>query len=362
MARKRYSSKNRGPEDTGQDPELSIPDEIPFIEVIQALLDENSPLQPRFVYRLSDLGSSDLTELERNWERVPAWRRQALMEDIENLGESDFLLSFERVSRLALTDGDPRVRELAVRTLWDYESEDLVPVFLNLMESDAILDVRAAAASALGKYIYLGELEELAESLLHEVEERLLKVAGGSDLSLVRRRSLEAMGFSAHPRVPELIEQAYRSGNNDWIASALFAMGRSANSRWIPQVLEMLDHDFPAVRMEAARAAGELEAGQALSALLQLLTDEDDEVRAAAIWSLSQLGGQGVREALEMMYEETRDDEEAELLEAALDNLDFTEEMSFFSTLMDIEDEGADDEDADEEYDLDDLLDEEGED
>jgi HEAT repeat protein len=229
------------------------------------------------------------------------------------------------------------------------------------MENDAILDVRAAAASALGKYIYLGEIEELPATLLHEIEDRLLKVASGNDLSLVRRRSLEAMGFSAHPLVPDLIEQAYRSGNNDWIASALFAMGRSANSRWIPQVMEMLAHDYPAVRMEAARAAGELEVAQATPVLLELLNDEDDDVRSAAIWSLSQLGGEGVREALETMYEETQDDEEAELIESALENLDFTEEIGFFSTLMDIEDGEADEGDLDEEYDLNDLLDDEEE-
>lgn len=338
-----------------------MPETIPFTEVIQALLDESSPLQPHYVYRLSDLVSSELDELASTWERVPTWRRQALMEDIEELGDRDFLLSFEGVSRLALTDSDARVRELAVRTLWDYESEDLVPVLLNMMENDAILDVRAAAASALGKYIYLGEIEELPATLLHEIEDRLLKVASGNDLSLVRRRSLEAMGFSAHPLVPDLIEQAYRSGNNDWIASALFAMGRSANSRWIPQVMEMLAHDYPAVRMEAARAAGELEVAQATPVLLELLNDEDDDVRSAAIWSLSQLGGEGVREALETMYEETQDDEEAELIESALENLDFTEEIGFFSTLMDIEDGEADEGDLDEEYDLNDLLDDEEE-
>lgn len=338
-----------------------MPETIPFTEVIQALLDESSPLQPRYVYRLSDLVSSELDELASTWERVPTWRRQALMEDIEELGDRDFLLSFEGVSRLALTDSDARVRELAVRTLWDYESEDLVPVLLNMMENDAILDVRAAAASALGKYIYLGEIEELPATLLHEIEDRLLKVASGNDLSLVRRRSLEAMGFSAHPLVPDLIEQAYRSGNNDWIASALFAMGRSANSRWIPQVMEMLAHDYPAVRMEAARAAGELEVAQATPVLLELLNDEDDDVRSAAIWSLSQLGGEGVREALETMYEETQDDEEAELIESALENLDFTEEIGFFSTLMDIEDGEADEGDLDEEYDLNNLLDDEEE-
>jgi hypothetical protein len=343
MARKRYPPRDREPVEPERD-EGSMPEEIPFNEVLTALLDENMPLQPRFVYRLSDLGRGDLDDLERTWEQVPVWRRQALMEDVEELGESDYLLSFEGVSRLALQDGDPTVRELAVRALWEYESDDLIPVFLRLMENDSTADVRAAAASALGKYIYLGEIDELSEELLGEIEDRLLKVANGSDLSLVRQQCLEALGFSGNPLVGDLIEKAYASGNNDWVASALFAMGRSANERWIPQVMEKLRNDYPAVRLEAARAAGELEVSQAVDPLLQLLDDEDDDVRAAAIWSLSQIGGEGVREALEESYEETEDDEEAELIEAALDNLDFTEEVGFFSTMLDIPDEELDEE------------------
>jgi hypothetical protein len=353
MARKRYPPSDREPVEPERD-EGSIPEEIPFNEVLTALLDENTPLQPRFVYRLSDLGRGDLAELERTWEQVPVWRRQALMEDVEELGESDYLLSFEGVSRLALQDGDPRVRELAVRALWEYESDDLIPFFFWLMENDSTADVRAAAASALGKYVYLGEIEELSEELLSEIEDRLLKVANGSDLSLVRRQCLEALGFSGNPLVGDLIEKSYASGNNDWVASALFAMGRSANERWIPQVMEKLTSDYPAVRLEAARAAGELEVAQAVDPLLELLDDEDDDVRAAAIWSLSQIGGEGVREALEESYEFSEDDEETELIEAALDNLDFTEEVGFFSTMLDIPDEDQD-EALDEKGDEDDL-------
>lgn len=265
---------------------------------------------------------------------MPAWRRRALMEDIEDMSERDYLLSFESVGRLALHDAEARVRELAVRALWEYEEKDLVPVFLDLLESDPDAEVRAVAAAALGKYVFLGETEELPEDLFREVEERLLSVARGSDLSKVRRQSLESLGYSSNKAVTPLIETAYSSGNDDWLSSALFAMGRSANESWIPQVLAMLDHDLPAVRTEAARAAGELEASSSLARLLELLEDEDDEVRAASIWSLSQIGGQGVREVLEKMYSETSDNDEADLIQAALDNLAFTEDSGFF--LMDV--------------------------
>ena len=45
----------------------------------------------------------------------------------------------------------------------------------------------------------------------------------------------------------------------------------------------------------------------------------------ATLWSLSELGGGGVREALTAMYDQTEDDEMLEYLDAALDNLSFNE-------------------------------------
>ena len=61
--------------------------------------------------------------------------------------------------------------------------------------------------------------------------------------------------------------------------------------------------------------------------LLDLLEEEaqDPELRYATIWSLSQIGGEQVRETLEELLEETEDEEEAEWLENALDNLTLTE-------------------------------------
>lgn len=333
---------------------MSTPAEIPFKEVLSALLDADTPLHPRYLFRLSDLESEDLNQLKAIWSQIPVWRRQALLEDIEELGESDYLLSFEAFSRFALKDEDEKVRMLAVRTLWDYDSIDLLQTFLQMVEKDPASDVRAATASALGKYVYLGEIEELPEEKLHHIEDVLLKITNSKDTTLVRRRALESLGFSGRKEVEPMIEAAYYSGNNDWIASALFAMGRSAHEDWASLVMEMLENDESELRFESARAAGELEISEAVPRLVDLLNDEDEDVRSAAIWSLSQIGGEGVRDILESMYEETEDDEEAELIESALDNLAFTEDMQLFSLLdvPDLEEEDLDDDLDDDLFDL----------
>jgi len=225
------------------------------------------------------------------------------------------------------------VRTLAIRLLWEAEDKKLVPAFLEMMERDPDVEVRSTAASALGRYVYLGEVDEIPEEMLHTIEERLLAVTRGSDHPKVRQRALEALGYSGRPEVPELLLTAYASNDSGWLTSALFAMGRSADTRWENEVIRMLDHARSDVRLEAVRAAGELGLASAREPLIEMLTengDEDDFVRSAAIWSLSQIGGENVRDVLENLLENTEDEDEADLLEDALDNLSFTEDMQIF--------------------------------
>ena len=68
--------------------------------------------------------------------------------------------------------------------------------------------------------------------------------------------------------------------------------------------------------------------------LLRLLEEEDDDVVAgAAVWSLSQIGGEDVRLYLQNLLDKVEDDEQAAFLEEALDNLAFTEDMASFDML-----------------------------
>jgi len=82
------------------------------------------------------------------------------------------------------------------------------------------------------------------------------------------------------------------------------------------------------------QASGELALALARPLLLRLLEDEFDEVIAgAAIWSLSQIGGEDVRLYLQNLLDKVEDDDQAALLEEALDNLAFTEDKTLFDLL-----------------------------
>jgi len=311
----------------------NLPSEISFQTVLEALLNTDTTLDPAYLFRLSDLEGEDAQQIKEAWSQIPDWRRRALLEDIEQLADDNNLLSFEQICRIAIDDDDPRVRFLAVRPMFMYEPVDLIGKITSMLENDADENVRAVCASTLGKFVYLGEIEDIPHQTKDEIVDCLLRVTQSEDTREVRRRALEALGFTTHKTIPGLIDQAFASEHNDWLVSALFAMGRTYDSRWAPKVVQMLHHQSPAIRFEAARAAGELEIRDAVQNLLELIEDTDEDVRLAATWSLSQVGGEGVMEALENQLKVARSQEEARVAQEALDNLLFNQDMELFGLL-----------------------------
>ncbi len=210
----------------------------------------------------------------------------------------------------------------------------------------------AAAANALGLFVYQGELEKIPAKLHHQIEDDLLKAATSAKETLVRRRALESLGYSGRQEVIPLIEAAYHEKNPDWVVSALFAMGRSSDERWKKQVVSKLHVPDEDIRSEAVHAAGELELPSARPILLDLLEDEEDlEMRREIIWALSKIGGEGVRDRLEELLDAEEDDEEAGFIEEAMDNLTFTEDMGLIDMFdldpeADLHEEELDEEDG----------------
>ncbi len=303
----------------------------PVLAVVDALLNESQPFPARYLHRFSALEPVDLKKLTNAWPQVSPRRKHPLLEDLEDLAEADTLTSFDDMARSLLADTDPQVRARSIRLLWECEDAKLVPVYLDMLNNDEDIEVRAAAANALGQFVYLGELEKIPAELHHKIEDQLLAAATSSKETLVRRRALEALGYSGRAEVIPLIEAAYCEKAPDWTVSALFAMGRSCDDRWKKQVLSQLRSPGEDIRSEAIHAAGELELKSARPALLDLLEDEEDlEVRHELIWALSKIGGEGVRAKLEELFEIEEDDEVADFIEEALDTLSFTEDMGGF--------------------------------
>jgi HEAT repeat protein len=300
---------------------------IPFLTVLNDLLDDGKPFPARYLHHFSNLEPEDLKKLTKAWTQVSPGRKHTLLEDLEVLAEADALTSFDDLARSLLADADPQVRTRAIRLLWDCDDPKLVPVYLNILNADEHVDVQAAAANALGQFVYLGELEELPPDLQRTLEDQLLAAATSAREPLVRRRALESLGYSGRAELVPLIESAYREKDPDWMVTALIAMGRSCDDRWKKQVLSQLRSPDYDTRSAAIHAVGELEFESGRSVLLDILEDEDDlEVRHELIWALSRIGGEGVRARLEDLYEIEEDDAEADFIEEALDTLSFNDQ------------------------------------
>lgn len=312
-----------------------------FDAIKAALLNKDAPFPPGMIYFFSDISLVDLELLSEVWPEVWIERRRGLLEDMEHLAEGDTLLYFDPVAIMCLEDDDPVARTTAVRLLWQSQKESLVPKFLKLLKEDPEEIVRAAAATALGMFVYLGELEEIKTSTYQKVVESLIKAHLDDNETVVRRRALEALGYAGHPEVPDFIQRAYNKNDEEWLQSALFAMGRSCDNQWKDSVLHMFDHPDNLVRYEAIRAAGELEIKAARELIFDLLEEgiDDEDIYYAAIWSLSKIGGEGVRSLFENALEETEDLEEIRFLEEAIENLDFTEQVNHFDLMAFDEDD-----------------------
>ncbi|MGB8982296.1 MAG: HEAT repeat domain-containing protein [Anaerolineales bacterium] len=325
-----------------------------FQSVLDALLSDRREFPRRYLQLFSDIGTLELKTVLDIWPRVKPNRKLSLLADLDALAEVDTLVSFDDFARALLTDPEAEIRTRAIRLLDECEDTRLVPSYLDMLTNDPDLDVRIEAARALNLFVDLGELEEVSEDIFHQVEDALLVCAASEDNVRVRHAALESLGYSSRSEVSTLIESAFHRQDPAWQASALVAMGRSADNRWDDEVTRSLVHVDDRIRRAAVQSAGELSLQSARPILLKMLGEEEDaDVLSAAIWSLSQIGGEDVRTYLENLLDALEeDDEQIAFLEEALDNLAFTEDLDRFDLLaVDPDDELVeldDDDDKDE--------------
>lgn len=300
------------------------------------------------LYIFSRLDKKDLQVFQQNWPNIPTQRRQEVMQELVEICEANFEVSFDPVFFLGMGDEDAQVRASAINGLWENETIALIKPLIHLLRSDPASQVRATAASALGKFVYLHELEELDQPQGLLVEEALLAtIHQPLEDDEVRRRAIEAISYSSEANIIDIIENAYYDDNEKMQVSAIFAMGRNADARWRPRVLAELDNPIVEIRFEAVRACGELELKEAMPRLVSLVEEEPDpEVQQMAIWAMGRIGGPLARDVLEQYLDS---DIEAVAL-AAEEALD---ELNLFDGSFDLFDFSEDD--SDDLYNLDDF-------
>lgn len=301
---------------------------IDFSQVLKHLQSDEA-LRAKLLYHLSMPNRQNLADFQAAWPTIPLLRRQECIRRLAEITEDSFEVYFDPLFITALNDDDPQVQAAAIDGLEENVDPALIPVLGHLLHEGKTIDVRSSAATALGKYVYLGEVDEISPEAQTLAEQALLKsLRDPAEDTFVMRRSLEAIAFSSRPGIEKLIADAYEHEDTDVQASAIFAMGRHGAERWQQIVLDNLRQDNPALRYEAAQASGELILVDALPLLVSLIDqDSDIQIKQAAIWSLGQIGGNVAQETLEILIES----EDALLVTAAEDAL---EAMTMFDGIQ----------------------------
>ena len=292
---------------------------------------------PASLYHLSSLETEGHARVREVWPRLPVELRRRLMTRLAELTEADFEVDFGAIFRLGLEDEDAEVRTAAVEGLWDDHDVRLVPLLATALREDEAVTVRAAAATSLGRFVLMGELNKIRpEPHVTSYQALLAACQAADEHEEVQRRALESLAYIGNDTVAELIRQAYAVPEEKVRISAIFAMGRSADPRWARHVRQELVSPNPELRYEAARACGELELGEAVPELAELADDVDLEVQEAALWALGQIGGDEAREILERCCLAENEATRA-AAEAALDELEFLhgDLSEFFTRLID---------------------------
>jgi len=267
---------------------------------LKELADSTHPLGVAKLVNLSHLTPDEVSAFQDAWRDADTQRRRQVIDQLIELAEDNVELDFDSVFRTGLTDSDAEVRRSSIRGLWEYEERDLIPMLVDLLLTDCDQEVRAEAALALGRYALKAEFEEIRASDADMVDDALRKAIDDRGQGMeVRARALEAVGVRTQPWVTQLIEDAYSGDQARLRVSALHAMGRSCDSRWLSTLLRELESDDAETRYEAATACGSLGDESAVHNLLPLLDDDDAEVQEATIQALGQIGGRDAKRALE---------------------------------------------------------------
>ena len=280
---------------------------------------------------LSDLSPAELGVFARHWFRLSPERKRAVLTTMVELAEDSLELDFSTIFKLCLKDDDDWVLEKAIDGLWEYEDRSVLPGLLQVLASYRGPDVRAAAASALGKFCVLAQEGYLLSPDAANIHATLMAHLQDPDESLeVRRRSLEAVAPFNTPDIRDLVCWAYRSDDLLLKSSAVFAMGRTGDVSWLPILVQELDNGEPALRYETANACGDLGEEDLVPHLLGLLDDDDYQVQIAGLNALGKIGGNLAKRALLKCIEDG-DASLEEAARAALENVEFLEDPMAFA-------------------------------
>lgn len=268
-------------------------------DLIGQLADSTKRLTKSQLMGLSDMSSSEAKRFKELWQGLGSVRRRHLIAQLTTEAGENVQLNFNSVFTTCLSDPDEVVRTKAIEGLWECQEPGLIGILTSLLKDDTSKSVRKAAAKALGVFVLLAELGKIRQHYAEQLETALLNVIKNSAQDFeIRQRALESISYFSHPEIFEIIKEAYHGEEQPLKVSALRAMGRNMDFRWLTILLKELSNPKAEIRLEAAKACGDMGDEKVVISLIERSEDEDSRVQLAAIQSLGQIGGRRAIKAL----------------------------------------------------------------
>ena len=294
--------------------------------IVADLSDPDAQIRHTDLVQLSGLSRVEVMSVISGWTNIRPERRRDLLDRMSELAGDNIELDFTALFRACLRDGEASVRASAARGLWDSDDRIVIRPLVELLSKDRSSEVRSAAATTLGKFAEMAEDGKLIRRDGKRISDALMAVIEDpNEENETRRRAIEAIAPVTSERVHETIQRSYDDDDPLMKQSAIFAMGRSSDSRWLPIVLRETWHRDAAIRYEAAIACGYLGDDEIVPHLINMLNDEDAQVQLAAVRSLGNVGGELAKRALTQAVKRG-DHAMEEAAEQALSSIEFDED------------------------------------
>lgn len=269
--------------------------------------------------------------------------------------------------RSLMDDADAQVRAEAIACLWDDPDPKWIDLLMRKVENDPHAQVRAHAISALGRYVFEGQMAdmddwatpdfEISQKDYQRVIEFLFGIAQDAEEAIgARRYAIEALAFCGeNSAVLDLIDWAYRQKDRRFKVSAIFAMARNGDARWTEYILTELHSRDSQIQYEAVRAAGELGLHEATDTLIEFARNKAlrKPLRLLATFALGETGDVRAIPVLEQLAR-SRD---RDLREVAREAIEEWHAIAQMEEMADQVLDGIDPSDASDYFDLDALPD-----
>ncbi len=299
---------------------------------LEAITDPSVDVPAADFVEASDLSPSELGTFAKTWFGMAVERQLWVIDTMVELAEDNPELDFCAIFKMCLKDREEAVQLRAIEGLWEYEDRSIIAGLIQLLCSDKSTEVRAAAATGMGKFAMLVQDGKLLPKDAEVVMENLLAVLQDEDEDLeVRRRSLEAVAPFNTREIEKYVSWAYESDDLKLKSSSIYAMGRTGETSWLPLLIKELQSIEPTMRYETANACGELGDEDVVPHLISLLEDDDYQVQMAGLTAMGKIGGSLAKRALLHCLKEG-DATLEDAARSALDSVEFLEDpMTFIS-------------------------------